>query len=404
MINEEKRSYKISLAMDIIKIRKDTPGCTDKIFFNSAGSSLPPRSVVKKMIHYLQVEEEAGGYEAARLRSDEINAFYTETASLLNCKPANIAFAYNATDAYARALSAIPFKSGDCILTTNDDYISNQIAFLSLGQRFGVQLLRANNLENGDIDLIHFEELVKKHRPVLVAVTHIPTNSGLVQQAEEVGGICNKYDVWYLLDACQSVGQMVVDVKKIGCDFLSATGRKFLRGPRGTGFLYVSDEVLMKGLAPLFIDMRGADWLDEDEYKIWMNGRRFEMWEFPYASVVGLAEAVRYANEIGIQNIYAYNQPLIKKLRECLSAIDGIEVLDKGSSLSNIVTFHKQGVELNQLEDFLSKGKIYYTVSRLEYAIIDFTKKKVDWAIRLSPHYFNTMGEIENVIDVVSSI
>lgn len=128
------------------------------------------------------------------------------------------------------------------------------------------------------------------------------------------------------------------------------------------------------------------------------------MWEFPYASVVGLAEAVRYANEIGIQNIYAYNQPLIKKLRECLSAIDGIEVLDKGSSLSNIVTFHKQGVELNQLEDFLSKGKIYYTVSRLEYAIIDFTKKKVDWAIRLSPHYFNTMGEIENVIDVVSSI
>jgi len=243
--------------MDIIEIRKDTSGCADKIFLNSAGSSLPPKIVTEKMIDYLQYEERIGGYDAAKFKADEINKFYIEAAKLLNCKPANIAFAYNATDAYARALSAIPFKNVDYILTTNDDYISNQIAFLSLQKRFGVQLLRANNLANGDIDLVHFEELIKKHKPVLVAVTHVPTNSGLVQNAEEIGKICNKYDTWYLLDACQSVGQMIVDVEKIGCDFLSATGRKFLRGPRGTGFLYISDEVLMSGLAPLFIDMRG---------------------------------------------------------------------------------------------------------------------------------------------------
>ncbi len=390
--------------MDINAIRKDTPGCADKLFFNSAGSSLPPKSVVEKMIEYLRFEEEVGGYEADRSRLNQINAFYTETAALLNCKAANIAFAYNATDAFARALSAIPFKSGDYILTTNDDYISNQIAFLSLQKRFGVRLLRANNVKNGDIDLTHFEELVKKHKPVLVALTHVPTNSGLIQNAEEVGKICGKYDTWYLLDACQSVGQIVVDVKKMGCDFLSATGRKFLRGPRGTGFLYISDKAINEKLEPLFIDMRGADWVKADEYEMQMDAKRFEMWEFSYSSVVGLAEAVRYANEIGIHNIYNYNQPLLKSLRDGLSAIEGIRVLDKGSFLSNIITFHKTGSELNEVEDMLKKERVYYSVSRREYAVIDFAKKNVDWAIRLAPHYFNTNEEIQKVIDIISSL
>ncbi len=390
--------------MDILEIRKDTPGCVDKIFLNSAGSSLPPKSVVEKSVGYLQFEQEVGGYEAAFLRAEEIDTFYKETATLLHCKPANIAFAYNATDAYAKALSAIAFKNGDYIVFTNDDYISNQIAFLSLQKRFGVKLLRANNLVNGDIDLTHFEELILRFSPVLAAVTHVPTNSGLVQQAAEIGKICKKYDVWYLLDACQSVGQREVDVEKISCDFLSATGRKFLRGPRGTGFLYVADSVIDEKLEPLFIDMRGADWINADAYLTQMDAKRFEMWEFSYASVIGLAEAIRYANGIGIKNIYDYNQPIIKKLREGLSCINGTLVLDKGTSLSNIVTFHKKGIELNDLELLLKNERIYYTVSRREYAIIDFTKKNVHWAIRLSPHYFNTIEEIDKIIDVVSSI
>ena len=387
--------------MDINAIRKDTKGCIDKIFLNSAGSSLPPKPVVEKMNAYLQFEEELGGYEAAKLKEADINVFYEETAKLINCKPRNIAFAYNATDAYARALSAIPFNTGDYLLTTNDDYISNQIAFLSLQKRFGIKLLRANNVENGDIDLNHFEELTKKYKPALVSVTHIPTNSGLVQDVEAIGEICKRYDCWYLLDACQSVGQMEVDVEKIGCDFLSATGRKFLRGPRGTGFLYVSDGVLDAKLEPLFIDMRGADWQTADSYQVQMDAKRFEMWEFSYASVIGLAEAIRYANQIGIQNIHEYNLPLIKALRDGLVGIDGVVVLDKGSVKSNIVTFHKKNIELNEIEHILKNEKVFYTVSKKEYAIIDFTKKGVDWAIRLSPHYFNTPEEIKKTIEIV---
>ncbi|MBS1918584.1 MAG: aminotransferase class V-fold PLP-dependent enzyme [Bacteroidetes bacterium] len=390
--------------MDIKKIRKDTIGCEDKLFFNSAGSSLPPKPVVEKMTEYLQYEEQIGGYDAAKHRAGEIERFYSETAKLLNCKPYNVAFAYNATDAYARALSAIPFESGDYILTSNDDYISNQIAFLSLQKRFGIKILRADNLSNGDIDLMQFEELIKRHSPKLVAVTHVPTNSGMVQDVEEIGRFCKEYNTWYLVDACQSVGQLPVDVEKIGCDFLSATGRKFLRGPRGTGFLYVSDAVLHEKLEALFIDMRGADWINADEYKIRMDARRYEMWEFSYATVIGLAEAIRYANEIGIENIQSYNEPIVKLLREELTSIKNIRVLDKGSSLSNIVTFNKTDIQLGEMKQILSDENIYFSVSLKENAIIDFMKKDVDWAIRFSPHYFNTEDEVRKVVEIIRSI
>ena len=389
--------------MDLETIRKDTAGCTGKIFLNSAGSSLMPRSVVAEMNRYLAEEEQIGGYGLARERADDIGAFYSEVAKLINGKPDNIAFAFHATDAYAKALSAIPFTSGDSILTTNDDYISNQIAFLSLQKRFGIKILRADNLPNGDLDLDNFESLVKKHQPRLVAITHVPTNSGLIQAAEEVGNICKAHNTWYLLDACQSVGQLVVDVEKIGCDFLSVTGRKFLRGPRGTGFLYVSDRVIEEKLEPLFLDMRGADWVGVDEYQIRMDAIRFETWELSYALLLGLTEAVRYANNVGISEIQNCNQKLSQKLREGLSQIPGLRVLDRGSKLASIVTFTNAGVSLERMEKSLKEHDIIYSVSFKNFALIDFTNKGVEWVIRLSPHYFNTLDEIEQVTDVLAA-
>jgi selenocysteine lyase/cysteine desulfurase len=390
--------------MNIDQIRKDTKGCADKIFLNSAGASLVPSIVTSEMINYLKKEEELGGYETANLMSSEIEEFYTETAKLLKGKPENIAYTTNATDSFSRALSSIPFTESDYILTTNDDYISNQIAFIAYQKRFGVKILRSGNLPNGDIDLEDFERLMKKHQPQLVAITHIPTNSGLVQQAEAVGALCKKYDTWYLLDACQSVGQIPVDVTKIGCDFLSVTGRKFLRGPRGTGFLYISDKVIEKRLEPLGIDMRGANWTEFNAYEIQMNAKRFETWENSYASLIGLKEAVKYANGIGIETIKNYNKDLAQKLREKLVQIPKVNVLDKGSELSSIVTFYSEGTKLSELEKTLKENTIFYSVSKKSSALIDFSKKEVNWAIRLSPHYFNTAEEINETAEIISNL
>ena len=211
------------------------------------------------------------GYEAAALAQDDIRAFYQRTAKLINAQAHNIAFASSATDAYNRALSSIPFIKGDIILTTSNDYVSNQIAFLQLQKRFKVKLIRVPNMSTGEVDVDEMEKMIEKYTPQLVAVTHVPTSSGLVQPVEAIGRICLDRGIWYLVDACQSAGQIPLDVEKIQCDFLSATFRKFLRGPRGAGFLYVSDRILkQKDFAPLFVDLHSASWEKPDQYVLWV--------------------------------------------------------------------------------------------------------------------------------------
>lgn len=387
-------------SLEVTQLRADTPGCAGNLFMNSAGASLMPQPVVSAMMTYLQEESQLGGYEVERLRMSQITQFYDEAARLLHTRPGNMAYAYSATDAYTRVLSAIPFSVGDTILTTTNDYVSNQLAFLSMQKRLGVQLLRINDLDNGDLDLDHLEELIRVHRPALVAITHIPTNTGQVQPAEAVGALCRHYGVWYLLDAAQSTGQLPLDVARIQPDFLNATGRKFLRGPRNTGFLYVSDRVLEAGLAPLHIDRRGATWTGPEEYTVQAGARPFEPQEISLLRV-GLTEALRYANQVGMESIVERNRQLMQRLRAGLQAIDGIQLMDRGAVQSNLLTFHSPRQPLAKLETALRQERVVFTIQYPHFALLDFWRKQVDWLIRLSPHYFNTEDEIDQVVDVI---
>jgi len=389
--------------MDIHTLRQHTRGLEDgKIFLNNAGSSLMPDIVVDAVTGYLKLEEQVGGYEAARINTALLEEFYKETAKLVNAKPSNIAFATSATEAYAKALSSIDFTEGDVIITTADDYISNQITFLSLQKKLGVKIIRMKNLPDLELDLENLERLIKQYHPRLVAVTHIPTSSGLIQNVEAVGKICREHHILYLVDACQSVGQMVVDVEKIGCSFMTATGRKFMRGPRGTGFLYVSDEVLEKDYAPLLLDMRGADWTESDNYELYGTAKRFEHWEISFASLLGFTEAVKYANRIGMPFIEAYNRHLSGQLRDQLEA-GGFNVWDWGNQLSSIVTFSRPDGNLDKIQKVLQDHQVSFSVTYKNSALIDFTRKNIDGIVRLSPHYFNTPEEIEQVTGILKN-
>lgn len=391
--------------LDIEKIRKDTPGCHDKLFFNSAGSSLPPKTMTDSMVDYLKQEELIGGYLLTSQRQAEIKEAYQEVGQLINASPEHIAITFNATDSYARALSSIPFEAGDTILTTTQDYVSNQIQFLALQKRFGVKIVRAPGNSAGDLDLTEFEQLYKSHRPKLVAVTHVPTSSGLIQDVEAIGTICAKDDgCYYLVDACQSVGQLVVDVNKVQCDFLSVTTRKFLRGPRGCGFLYVSEKVLRNGLEPLLPDLHGAEWVEENQYRPMTTAQRFEFWEFQYANVVGLKEAAKYANSVGMQAIEERGLNLSGQLREALRNISGVSIYDRGTSLSNIITLRKEGVSQMDLEKHLRENGVYFSIGRTKNALIDFRNKGVDWFLRISPHYFNTSEETDQLVDIIEAM
>ncbi|HKJ17102.1 MAG TPA: aminotransferase class V-fold PLP-dependent enzyme [Xanthomonadales bacterium] len=381
---------------EIERLRQETPGCHKRIHFNNAGAGLMPQPVLDAIQEHLELEASIGGYEAHSARAKELDASYASVANLLGTKPRNIAFVENATVAFSQALSSIALRPGDVILTSEDDYISNQIMFLSLARRLGVRIERAPVLETGGVNAEAMEQMMDQYSPELVTLTHIPTNSGLVQPVEAIGKACRERDLLYLVDACQSVGQRNVDAESIGCDFLCATSRKFLRGPRGAGFLYVSDRVLDSGLEPLYIDMRGARWTDPDVYQPVDSASRFENWEFAYALVLGTGVAAEYAMAIGLGAISERACQLADDLRDQLEARD-LEVLDLGENPGAIVTVYPPGFEPRELMARLHDHRINASISLREYAVLDFDRKGVPWALRLSPHYYNTEEEVRMV-------
>lgn len=395
---------------EIISFRKETDGCTHVIHLNNAGAGLMPNIVTESQLEHIKLESQIGGYEASSLKADTIQQFYIQASALFNCKPSNIAFTASATDSYTRALSSIPFREGDIILTDNDDFVSNQIQFLSLQKRLGVKIVRINNSLLGGVDLNDLEEKLKKHQPRLLAITHIPTNSGLVQPVKEIAKIYDGYiqsfpeKTWYILDACQSAGQMKLDLAELKCDFLSVTARKFLRGPRGTGILYISDKALKFGLEPMFIDMRGAEWIKKDEYKPRPDAMRFEDWEFAYSTVIGTKVAIDYCRAIGEDRIWNQVKLLSSIMRAELSTIDKIRVLDKGPDLGALVTFTARDSNAKYIVAELLKRKINVVPSYRAFGLIDFDEKGIEWAVRASPHYYNTMEEIETFIESIKEI
>lgn len=389
---------------EIDRFRTDTPGTRKLIHLNNAGAALMPTPVKQAFDQYLVSEMEYGGYETAALQKTGLDAFYTEIAQLLNTHENQIAFAYNATDAYNKALSAIPFEKGDVILTSLNDYVSNQIAFLQLQKLKGITIVYAQDLPAGGLDTADMIRKMDQHRPKLVAVTHVPTNSGLIQHVATIGQACRERDILYLVDACQSVGQLVVDVQEIACDFLSATTRKFLRGPRGTGFLYLSEKILTRGYSPLFLDLHSAFWSAEDQFEIRQDAKRFELWEKPYAFMLGAAKAAAYANEIGMQRIEIRVKELAEYLRKGLSGISSIKVLDQGEEKAAIVTLYIPGHEPTALQEKLRLAGINSSHTTWEYNRFDMGAKKVPWILRLSPHYYNTLEELTTTLSTIEKI
>ena len=384
--------------------RDDTPGCAHRIHLNNAGAALMPRPVLDACEGHLRLESEIGGYEAADSRSVEVSHVYEDVAELVGARPDNIAIVANATAAFIQAMSSFDFSPGDVIVTTRADYTSYQITFLSLARRLGVFIKHAEDLPEGGVDPQSVRELARDPKCRLVHLSWIPTHSGIIQDAEAVGDVCEEIEVPYVLDACQAVGQMPIDINRLKCDYLSATGRKFLRGPRGTGFLYASDKAMARGDHPLFVDMRGAKWADPDRYEIAPGATRYEDWEFPYALVLGLGAAARYALDVGVDVASARAFGLAQRVRERLAGIRGVRVLDRGSRQCAIVTASVEGRDARDIVGELSRLAINTAASLKWYGLIDLGSRNIESAIRISPHYYNTQEEIDVAMDVIERI
>lgn len=386
--------------IDIEKIRLDTPSCENVLHFNSAGSSLMPSPVFDALQNVLRDENEVGGYEAARRAEDEIQAFYTEFAGLLNADPDEIAFVENATRAWDMAFYGLHLEPGDRVITHQSEYASNYLALMQQSRRLGFEIDLAPSDEFGQIDVEALDSMIGP-RTRLIALTHVPTQGGLVNPAAEVGRIARKHDILYLLDACQSVGQIEVNVAEIGCDILSGTGRKFLRGPRGTGFLYVRKGIIER-IEPPFIDLFSARWTEANDFELVSDAKRFENWESYVAGRVGLMEAVRYARAIGLADIEARVIGLGQDLREALSEIKGVSVHDLGRKKCGIVTFTKDGIEPSTIAETLRADGINVSVSPITCARLDLEPRRLNALTRASVHYFNTSDEITRFVEAVT--
>lgn len=383
--------------------RADTPGCAGRIHLNNAGAALMPRPVQQAMLDHLALESELGGYEAADTRADAVAAAHTAVAALVGTDARHIAFTSSATAAFVQAMSAFDLQRGDVVVTTRADYTSYQIQFLSLAQRLGITIVHAENGRDGGVDPQSVRDILRRTRCRLVHVSWIPTHSGLVQDVAAVGAVCEEAGVAYLVDACQAVGQMPIDVAALKCDYLTATARKFLRGPRGIGFLYASERALQRGDHPLFVDMRGATWVDPDTYQLAETAARFEEWEFAYALVLGLGAAAEYAAAVGIDVAHARAWRLAARLRTMLRELPGVRVLDPGDQPSAIVTAslgRPAGPVMQQLRTF----GINTSATQRWYGLRSFEGTDVESALRLSPHYYNTDDELDRAVGTLGGI
>ncbi|MFT5502983.1 MAG: cysteine desulfurase/selenocysteine lyase [Gammaproteobacteria bacterium] len=390
------------MPIDIDRIRNETPACANLIHFNNAGDSLSPQPIVQAITNHLELEASIGGYEAEDAANPTLSQFYDVTAELIGAKTDEIAYAENATRAWDMAFYSLPLAAGDEILTHESEYASNFLAYIQRARRHDLKIRVVPSDQYGQIDVAALESMINP-RSRLISINHIPTQSGLVNPAEKVGEIARKYGLIYLLDACQSVGQMPVNIESIQCDLLSATGRKFLRGPRGTGFLYVRDSILEK-LDPPFIDLHSARWIDKDNYEFIAGARRFENWESYVAGRIGLTRAIEYALEIGLENIQNRITHLSTSLRRSLSAIPGVTVRDPGEQQCAIVTFDKAGEAAAAMVDRLRQQNINISFTTGASARLDkrFTDSGTNFA-RASVHYFNTDEEIDRFCHVVDS-
>lgn len=387
---------------DIEFLREDTPGAEHVIHFNNAGTGLCLAPVLNAVKQHLDLEARIGGYEAEAAASAETDAFYTGIAALLGSKPHEIAYIENATRAWDMAFYGIDFREGDRVVTGRAEYVSNYVAFLQMKRRKGIEIDIVEDDISGQIDLAALKAAITP-KTRLIALTHVPTFSGLINPAEDVGEIARSAGVLYLLDACQSAGQIPLSISEIGCHMLSGTGRKFLRGPRGTGFLYVSDAVLDQ-LDPPFIDLQSADWIDETSYELVPHARRFETWERYVAGLIGLGVAAGYAIGFGMERIGNRICALGAQLRSELSGLPDITLHDKGARKGGIVTFTKAGETPEQTKSRLAEFKINVSVSTAGSARIDLPHRGLEAVVRASLHAFNTEEEIERFVKALGNL
>lgn len=388
--------------MNIEQLRKDTPHCNDLTHFNNAGAALPSKFVNESILEFLEAESRIGGYEIVEERAKQIGEFYTEAAALIKASPDEIAITDSASTAFSKAIFSIPFKLGDKIITSELEYGNNFLNYLKLKKEKGIEIITIRGNEASPISIEELKNAIDS-KVKLIAITHMPTSSGVIAPVKEIGKIAKENGILYLVDTCQSIGQFPVYVDELQCDFLNATSRKYLRGPRGLGFLYVRKRILAS-LDPFSFEMLGAEWKSQERYDLNYSSKMFETYEKPYAFLIGFSAAIKYANQLGIENIWQRISYLSNYLREQLGNVSGVKLYDGSGLRSGIISFTKDGVDPFKMHKELQDKKINSSVLYQFTSLLEMQKKNLVNGNRLSLHCYNTKTEINKVVSEIDKM
>lgn len=388
--------------IDVARARALTPGCEHVLHLDHAGASLAPQPVLDAVIDHLHLEARIGAYRAAATAAPALERTYEAVATLIGCGAGEIALTDSATRGWTTAVYSLPLSEGDRLVTTRSEYGSNAIALLQLRRRSQCELVLIDDDGHGHLDLDSLACALDHSQVTVVSLTHVPSHSGVVNPAASVGALCRDANAVFVLDACQSVGQLPLDVPTLGCHILTATGRKFLRGPRGTGFLYVSDDLGL--VEPLMLDMASATWIAPDRYRVRTDARRFEQWEANIAARVGLGVAVDLAIELGLDAIAQRNAALAGGLRARLERIPGVTLQDRGDDLCAITTFTLESLSAAHVAESLREEDINVAVSPASSSQLELPHRGLEAVVRASVHYLTTDDELDRFAERIEAL
>ena len=390
------------MVIDVDAAREDTEGVRHVTHLDHAGSSLAPRPVADTVVAHLRREEQIGGYRAAAEATDRLDGVYSSLARLVGASPDEVAVLESGSTAWTTAVSGLPL-AGRRVLLGRGEYWHNVLVLRRLARQHDLELVVLDDDEHGRVDVDHLDRELDRGDVALVAVTHLAMGGGPVQPAAEVGVRCRAAGVTFVLDACQSAGQMPLDVAEFGCDIMVGTGRKFLRGPRGTAFLYVRRRLL---------DMLGPDLRDLHPWAGGFAGRdarvearMLESWETSVAGRLGLGRAVDYALDLGLEAIRDRVTALAGTMRRRLAELPSVRVHDQGLVLPGIVLFSVRGRTAEQVGARLAGHGINVSAAALPPSASEHVLHPVGTeavAVRASVHYYNTEEEIGRLVRALS--
>lgn len=391
------------MPLDVDLLRADTRGTRHVAHFNNAGSSLMPRAVAGAVVAHLRREEEIGGYEAAAEAAGRSDRVYASLARLIGADPAGIAVMESGSSAWASAVAALPLARPR-VLLGRTEYAGNVAVLHRLAAERRLQLVVLEDDADGRVSLDGLRQALARDDVGLVVLTHVPMAGGTVNDAAGVGRLCREAGVPFVLDACQSVGQLPLDVAGIGCDVLVGTGRKFLRGPRGTAFAYLAGALLEK-LGPV-LDSRRPWFPPLPEGR--PHARLLESREAGIAARLGLGRAAEYALGLGIEDIRDRIQALAELLRSRLAAVPGVELHGGRQPATGIVAFSIRGTPAEQVREHLGRQRINVSTLALApsrpAAVLQATPADSPAAVRASVHCYNTAAEVDRLASAVRGL